>query len=155
MLHHIRLQIAVLLLAASAPVVAEPNAWDDWVRNNSPYGFDVTKDGTIWINLYEPGLKDDYAIRAGDLRNARQTGDQYPKFWIRGYHLKNKDVEYRESKYLMQLDCKGERIRYVLGVRYDASGNLLSEDGEQTSFGVIIPGTYAAEHHRLFCLVPK
>lgn len=143
------------MLAASGPVVAEPNVWTDWVRDNSPHGFDVTKDGTIWINLQKPGLRDDYAIRAGDLRDARQMGVLYPKFWLRGYHKKNKDVEFRESKWLYQIDCKGEKIKTILGAKYDGLGNLLSREAEDKSYSVVIPGTYAAEYHRLFCLVPK
>lgn len=155
MLHHLRLSIAALLLAASGPVVAEPNAWTDWVRDNSPHGFDVTKDGTIWINVLKPGLQDDYAIRAGDLRDAREKGALYPKFWLRGFHIKNKNVEFRETKWLYQLDCKGEKIKTILGARYDGLGNLLSQEPEAKSFNIVIPGTYAAEYHRLFCLVPK
>jgi hypothetical protein len=140
---------------ASGPVVAEPNAWNDWVRDNSPHGVEVTKDGTIWINLYKTGSRDDYAVRAGDLRNAREAGDQYPKYWIRTYHLKNKDIKYRETKGFFQLDCKGERIRRILGVGYDALGTVLSQWGEETSYSIIIPGTLGAEQHRLFCLVPR
>ena len=155
MLYHLRLQIAALLLAASGPVAAESNVWTDWVRDNSPHGFDVTKDGTIWINLQKPGLRDDYAIRAGDLRDARQMGVLYPKFWLRGYHIKNKDVEFRESKWLYQIDCKGEKIKTILGVKYDSLGNLLSREAEDKAYSIVIPGTYAAEYHRLFCLVPK
>lgn len=143
------------MLAASGPVAAESNVWTDWVRDNSPHGFDVTKDGTIWINLQKPGLRDDYAIRAGDLRDARQMGVLYPKFWLRGYHIKNKDVEFRESKWLYQIDCKGEKIKTILGVKYDGLGNLLSREAEDKAYSIVIPGTYAAEYHRLFCLVPK
>lgn len=155
MLHHLRLPIVAALVATSAPATAEPNAWNDWVRDNSPNGKVVTSDGTIWINLYQPGLRDDYSVRAGDLRNARETKDRYPKYWLRGYHLKNIDVKYRETKWLVQLDCKGEKDRTLFSIAYDAAGVTLSQYGEDQTFRVIIPGTYGAELLRLFCLVPK
>jgi hypothetical protein len=149
------LPIVAALLLVSVPVVAEPNAWNDWVRDNSPHGFDVTYDGTIWINIEKPGLQDDYAVRAGDLRDAREKGFLYPKFWLRGFHLKNKDVKYRETKSILQIDCKGEKIKTILHVQYDASGKILSEVREETTYQIIIPGTYGAEYHRIFCLFPK
>jgi len=149
------LQIVALLLAASAPVVAEPNAWDDWVRDNSPHGFDVTPDGTIWINLYEPGEPDDVAVRAGDLRDARQKGSPFIRFWVRGFHLKNKEVAYRESKTFLQISCNEQKIRRILRVTYDASGKQFSKEEMEASASIIVPGTYAAEMHRLFCQVPR
>ncbi len=155
MLHHLRLQIAALLFAAFTPVVAEANAWDDWVRDNSPHGFEVTKDGTIWINLFEPGARDDFSVRAGDLRDAREKGSPFIRFWVRGFHLKNKDVAYRESKIFLQLSCNEQKIRSILAVTYGASGNELSREEMEASDSIIVPGTYPAEMHRLFCLVPK
>ena len=155
MFHHLRLPIVAGLLAASAPVVAEPNAWNDWVRDNSPFGKVISKDGTIWINLDEIGLPDDYAVRAGDLRNARETRDRNPRFWIIGSHVNNRDVEYRETKKLYQLDCNAERLKGILFASYGPSGNLLSQQGEDASYSIIIPGTYGAEFYRLFCVVPR
>ena len=154
MLHHLRLPIVATLLAVSAPVAAEPNAWNDWVRDNSPHGFEVTQDGTIWINLGKPGLPNDYAVRAGDLRDAREKKSLYPKFWVRGYFLKNKDVAYRETKYFYQLDCNQQKIKRILGVGYAPSGDELWRE-ETAPDSIIIPGTYAAEYHRLFCQMPR
>ena len=155
MLHHIRLPIVATLLAVSAPVAAEPNAWNDWVRDNSPHGFEVTQDGTIWINLYQPGRQDDYAVRAGDLRDAREKGSPFIRFWVRGFHIKNKDVAYRESKTFLQLSCNEQKMRRVLRVTFGASGNQLSKEEMEASDSIVVPGTYAAEMHRLFCQMPR
>jgi hypothetical protein len=142
------------LLAGSTPVGAEPNAWNDWVRKNSPYGTLVAEDGTIWINIVS-GLQGNFAVLAGDLRNAREMGDRYPKYFVQGYFLNNKGVKYRQSETFFQLDCRGKRIRRILAVSRDASGKLLSQYGEETSYSNITPDTPRAEQHRLFCLVPK
>jgi hypothetical protein len=150
LLHNIRLPIALAIAATSSIVSAEPDPWFDWVVANSPNGFDVTPDGTIWINMNKPGLRDDFAVRAGDLRDARQTSSTWPKFWVRGYHIKNKDVPYRETKSQLQIDCAGEKIATLITVQYDATGNVHSQYPGGT-FGPIIPGTYGASYHRLFC----
>lgn len=155
MLHHIRLPIVATLLAVSAPIAAEPNAWNDWVRENSPHGFEVTQDGTIWINLYQPGGPDDYAVRAGDLRDAREKGSPFIRFWVRGFHIKNKDVAYRESKTFLQLSCNEQKMRRILRVTFGASGNQLSKEEMEASDSIVVPGTYAAEMHRLFCQTPR
>lgn len=151
MLHHLRLSIVATLLAASAPVVAEPNAWNDWVRDNSPHGSDVTVDGTIWINLREPGFQDDYAVRAGDLRNARETENRRPKFWVRVNHIRNGDVSYRETKSWHQLDCVNEQIKVIFVARFNGNGDQISELPEQP-FGPIVPSTYNYVFQQLFCL---
>lgn len=155
MLHHLRLSIIAALLAGSAPAVAEPNAWNDWVRDNSPYGTLVTEDGTIWINIGQSDLQGNFAVRAGDLRNARQARDMHPRYFVRGYYLNDKGVKYRESETFFQLDCRGKRIRRILAVSRDASGKLISQLGAEPTYSDIIPDTPRAEQFRLFCLVPK
>ena len=151
MLHHLRLSIIVILLAASAPAGAKSNTWNDWVRDNSPHGFDVTTDGTIWINLREPGFRDDYAVRAGDLRNAQETQNRQPKFWVRINHIKNGDVPYRETKSWHQLDCVNEQIKVMFVARFNDKGDQMSGLPEQP-FGPIVPGTYNTVFQQLFCL---
>ena len=152
MLHHLRLPIAATLLAASALAAAQSNAWLEWVAANSPHGYDVTPDGTIWINLLKVGLRDDYAVRAGDLRAARETiaSNPRPKFWIRGYHVRNYDVNYRETKSFYQLDCVNEQVKGLFVGYYDKNGNLISQQSEQI-FSPIVPGTYYSVFYRLFC----
>lgn len=150
MLHHLRLSIIAALLAGSAPAVAEPNAWNDWVRDNSPHGVDVSADGTIWINLYKPGFRDDYSVRAGDLRKARETEDMQPKFWVRINHIKNGDVSYRETKSWHQLDCVNEQIKVSFVARFNSNGDQMSVLPEQP-FGPIVPGTYNNVFQKLFC----
>lgn len=125
------------------------------MRDNSPYGTLVTEDGTIWINIGQSGLQGNFAVRAGDLRNAREARDLHPRYFVRGYYLNNEGVKYRQSETFFQLDCRGKRIRRILAVSRDASGKLLSQYEEETSYSIIIPGTPRAEQYRLFCLVPK
>lgn len=150
MLHHLRLSIIAALLAGSAQAVAEPNAWNDWVRDNSPHGVDISTDGTIWINLYKPGFRDDYSVRAGDLRKARETEDMQPKFWVRINHIKNGDVSYRETKSWHQLDCVNEQIKVLFVARFNSNGDQMSVLPEQP-FGPIVPGTYNNVFQKLFC----
>ena len=143
----------VLALSMAAPAIAQTDSpWLDWVVANSPHGFDITSDGTIWINVYDPGLIDDYAIRAEDLKAARDAQNKNPSFWIRGYHKRNQKVAYRESKVRFYLDCKNEMMGTSTSAYYDADGSLLSRSGTSSS-QYIIPGTYGAEFFRLFCLL--
>ena len=146
------LAVIAALLSTSASAETD-NPFLNWVAANSPHGFDVTPDGTIWINLYDPGLKDDYAVRAQDLKMAHDVGNKTPTFWIRGYHKRNPQAVYRESKAKMRLDCQGETITTLQTSYYRADGDLVSSSGYgQASY--IVPGTYAAEYQRLFCLAP-
>lgn len=142
--------LGVLLIAA--PVVTQTDsAWLNWVTANAPHGFDFTPDGTIWINLSEPGEKDDYAIRAEDLQQARLNRTNQPKFWVRGYHVRNKAVAYRESKTRFSIDCKNETLARLTAAYYKGD-EMIAQDPYQ-SMGYIIPGTYGAEYFRLICLV--
>lgn len=147
---------ALLLLAGatSGPALAQLDApWlKYWLPANAPHGFDVTLDGTMWINLAEPGLEDDYAIRAEDLHKARSERSKYPTFWVRGYHKRNPKVAYRESKTRMYLDCDRQTLGTSLTAYYGPGGKFLWQTGASSSDHVI-PGTYGAEYHRLFCLV--
>lgn len=142
--------LAFSAYSVSAQDVRSP--WLDWVVANSPHGFDITPDGTIWINLAEVGRKDDYAIRAQDLQIAREESDSQPDFWVRGYHKRNPDVAYRESKALFWLDCQRVTMGRKTIAFYSEDGTLLSRLGAGST-EYIIPGTYGAEYHRLICLV--
>lgn len=146
-----KLTIAALLI--SAPAMAQTDSpWLNWVAANSPHGFDITPDGTIWINLSEVGKTDDYAIRAEDLRDAREARNRKPSFWVRGYHKRNTKVRYRQTKARLTLDCEHETLSTSTTAYYDADGNLLWRTG-YTSPDYIIPGTYGAEYYRLFCVL--
>ncbi len=54
----------------------------------------------------------------------------------------------------LQLNCADERIKMMLRAYYSAEGELLYQDSEG-KFETVIPGTYGAEYHRLFCLGSK
>lgn len=144
---------ALAALTTSSIALAQTDSpWLDWVAAHSPHGFDVTPDGTIWINLAATGRKDDYAIRAGDLREARASGNKNPIFWVRGYHLNNPGVRYRQSKIRYNLNCANETISTSTAAYFAADDSLMWQSG-YVSPGYIVPGTYAAEYYRLFCLV--
>mgnify|MGYP003648714671 CR=1 FL=1 len=146
-------KVAILAFFIAAPAMAQTDSpWLNWVAENSPHGFDITSDGTIWINISEIGQIDDYAIRAEDLKAARETQNRSPTFWVRGYHKRNQKAPYRESKVRFYLDCKNERLGATTSAFYDADGSLLSRSGTSSS-QEIIPGTYGAEYFRLFCLL--
>ena len=120
----------LLVLFISASVSAESESpWLDWVAANAPHGIDITNDGTIWISLHPIGQKNDYALRAEDLFEARRLDEANPSFWIRGFHKKNTDVRWRETKARYVLDCTNERISTSVWLAYDAEGNVISETG--------------------------
>lgn len=125
--------------------------WLNWVAANSPNGFDITPDGDLWINLAEVGQSDDYAVRAEDLKAARDARNQNPSFWIRGYHKRNPKVSYRESKVMYSLDCARKTVTRIQGTYYAADGDVVYQQGFQP-FGYVVPGSMGAEYHRLFCL---
>lgn len=144
--------LALALLAAPTNAQFDDSPWLTWVAANSPYGFDITPDGTIWINLSKVGRKDDYAIRAQDLQEARTSKAKEHSFWVRGYHKLNADVSYRESKARFSVNCERETLSRSLIAYYDGEGNVLGQLGP-LSPSHIIPGSYGAEYYRLFCLV--
>lgn len=144
---------ALSLILLAMPALAQTDSpWLDWVVANSPHGFDITHDGTIWINVSAVGRKDDYAIRAEDLQAARTERPFEPTFWVRGYHKRNPKVSYRESKARMTIHCAREEIATSTTAYYDAEGNLLWQTGP-TGYSYIIPGSYGEEYHRLLCLL--
>lgn len=144
--------IGLALAGAVATDLDEP-ALTDFVASHSPNGFDVTLDGTIWINIAPVGQTEDYAVRATDLREASLSPyvKKY-KFWIRGYFKRNPKVSYRETKSLMYIDCASETLRVDTTAYYDATGKMLWRDAAGGYAGEpIIPGTYGAHYQKLFC----
>jgi len=145
------LKVAIAAMLVATPVAAQTDSpWLNWVSENSPNGFDITPDGTIWINLAKVGRTDDYAIRAEDLRDGREARNRKPSFWMRGYHKRNSKVSFRETKARLTLDCEAETLSTSTTAYYGADGTLLSRTG-YTPTEYIIPGTYGAEYYRLFC----
>lgn len=146
--------VALAALSANSGAPAQTNSpWLTWVYAHSPHGIHVSPDGTIWINSNKPGLKEDYAIRAGDLREARASGNKNPEFWVRGYHRNNPAVRYRESIFRYVMSCANETYRISASVYYGAYGEVMGEYGSQPQTYVVFPGSYASEWHRLFCRV--
>lgn len=142
----------ICLIGVATPSLAEYDSpYLRWVAANSPDGFDITPDGTIWINIGKPGNKSDYAIRAEDLQKARDTKDRYPSFWTRGYHRRNPSLKYRETKTRMSLDCQREKLTVMTAAYYDAAGSLLYRTGLEATSDVI-PGTYGEQYYRKFCI---
>lgn len=137
----------------TTPAAAQTDSpWLNWVIEHSPHGFDMTPDGTLWINVSPVGNMNDYAIRAEDLRDAREAGNRKPSFWIRGFHKLNPKVQYRESKARLNLDCGNETLSTSTAAYYDADGNILGRTGPSAAEH-IIPGSYGAEYYRLFCII--
>lgn len=144
---------ALALALAATPAWAQTDSpFLNWVHSNSPYGFDLTPDGSIWINIAEPGERDDYAILATDLMAARESKQQSRTIWVRGYHKLNPKVPYRQTKALWRVDCTFKTISRVMWVSYDGNMDTLSEYGA-TMATPVVPGSYGAEYFRQACLV--
>ena len=142
----------LMLLVMGSPLAAQTDSPDlNWVTANAPHGFDITPDGDIWINLSKVGKKDDYAVRADDLKQARETHNKFPSFWVRGYHKRNPKARYRVSKTRYTVSCFQKTISTSTIAYYDAEDNMLWREGS-TFAQDIIPGTYGDEYYRLFCV---
>ena len=154
--------LACVLSAALAGVV-EAQAQDDspdelmeevlsyppeWLTSRSAkHGMDLTLDGKVWINADHYGDRDDYALAASDLFKA---AGRYRQAWVRGYHLRNPDVPYRESKRLIHVDCQTRRWSTELVAYYDGDGRSIDQSG-QTAYEAVIPGTYAENWLEMLC----
>lgn len=138
------------LLLAAPTAAADSSPWLDWVASHSPHGFDITPDGTIWINLGAEGAIDDFSFRAGDLQAAQILNDRRPIFWVRGNHIRNSKVNYRTSKARYQIDCDADRITTLMFITYDKDGMVLSQT-ESAYTNTIVPESYGAKYARLFC----
>ena len=141
------------MILAALLVVAAQQPLAEWASERSPYGFDITPDMSIWINIAEPGRKDDFAILAEDMR--RQQGAKWQQFWVRGYHLRNPSVQHRESKTRFGIDCERRTITTVMRVTYDPAGTLLSEwvapSNGLYGYQPIVPGSFGARLFEFVC----
>ncbi len=148
--------LALFLVDAAAAPAFPDSPWLQWVADHSPNGFDITRDGTIWINIDPVGAKDDYAVNAEDLKRAVDERGKHPvgwpaDLWVRGYHKNNPTVSYRESKVHVHINCYSKTIRVSTAAYYDAKGTMVARmagNGDED----IIPGTLGAEYHRIACL---
>lgn len=122
----------------------------DWLVGHSPYGMDLTLDGKIWINTNKTGARDDYAILGNDLHRALTNRSIYPKLWIRGYHLRNPKVSFRETKQLVQIDCQRDTIQIERRLHYSASQEVVGSDGPFAA-DPIVPGSVGESWRRAAC----
>lgn len=129
--------ICLATTAMAEPTIKAPPT--DWLAANTPHGFDVTLDGNVWMNVDEVGAVDDYAILATDLYGSR--GGIWRKLWVRGYHARNPEVKYRESKHLIQLHCQNNTITVLRQIFYSLDGKIMWERRLQPQ-DYIIPGSH-------------
>lgn len=122
----------------------------DWTTDHAPYGMDVTFDGKVWINTNRTGARDDYAILANDLYKAITGHSSNPRLWIRGYHLRNRGVTYRETKTLVSIDCMRDTIWVERKLYYKADGDLLATTGPFASEPVV-PGSIGETWRKAAC----
>ena len=97
----------------------------EWMAERAPFGMDITLDRKVWINTNPVGARDDYAILANDLYEAVTLRSVGPRVWVRGYHIKNNRVGYRESKQLVSIDCLQDTVWVQRRILYDASGYVI------------------------------
>ena len=143
--------LAALLLVAQAPPDMKLDAPPlDWVTDHAPYGMDVTFDGKVWINTNRIGARDDYAILANDLYRRSRAIAATRACAIRGYHLKNRDVTYRETKTLVSIDCVRDTIWIERKLYYKAGGDLLASTGPFASEPVV-PGSIGESWRKAAC----
>ena len=145
--------IALLFLAEAPPwrdYVATDTPPTEWLSDHTPHGMDVTPDGKVWINIREPGEKDDYALLAADVYKAQSKPTAYPTAWLRGYHLKNSRTTVRETKWHISVDCSRDTITTTYYVGYKASGEILSQ---RNMFDTtpIIPGSNGEAYRDFLC----
>ena len=130
--------LAVLMLRAAPdtePLLDGPPL--DWAAAHAPYGMDITFDGKVWINTSKVGARDDYAIFANDLK-AITEGNSYPRLWVRGYHLRNKGVSYRETKQLIWVDCRVDTITVERRLFYSPAGDVIGSEGPFAAEPVVL-----------------
>lgn len=122
----------------------------EWMAERAPFGMDITLDRKVWINTNPVGARDDYAILANDLYEAVTLRSVGPRVWVRGYHIKNKRVGYRESKQLVSIDCLQDTVWVQRRILYDASGYVISSDGPFAS-EYVVPGSVGEVWLRAAC----
>lgn len=143
--------IALLALSQAATRDTIHDFEPDELMAVAPYGVDVTPDETVWINMAAVGRSSDYAVRARDFVDRKPP---YVKVWIRGYHIRNPKVAYRESKSQISFDCSKETYSTAYAVYYRADGSVFSETRGEYGYRPVVPGTEAANWFRFICQTP-
>lgn len=142
---------ALILTAQSVseePVIDGPPM--EWLQQNTPFGMDITLDGKVWVNTNRTGAREDYAILGNDLYRSRMALNPYPRIWIRGYHLRNAKVAYRETKQLVNIDCKRDTVWVEKRLYYSAQRELLGSEGPYSA-EPIVPGSIGESWKRAAC----
>lgn len=136
--------------AAQTPTQDAFGVPDGWLTS-MPYGFDVTVDSPnliAWVNVAPVGGRDDYGILATDLYSA--TG-QYRTVWIRGYHARNPDVKYRETKAKYQFDCTRMELTQLYRVAYRPDRQVLFTEAYPSRTEPVVPGSLGSAWIKLVC----
>ena len=126
----------------------------DELLKNTPYGMDITPDRTAWINMAPVGRRDDYGVRASDFLKRKLPR---PTVWIRGYHLRNKDMGARVTMRRVVFDCSSETLAVEAYVAHDASGNVLEQwNNPMASFRMepAVPNSIGAAWMAFVCRAP-
>lgn len=152
------IHVAVLFLALADGQTATQDTFRD-IRpevladpRNAPFGFDITPDETVWLNMAPVGHQVDYAVRARDFLDRKLP---YVTVWIRGYHKRDPGVRYRESKMQVSFDCQRSTYSVSYTATYKADGALWSEDRPYRPQSLpIVPGTQGANWQRFICKPP-
>jgi hypothetical protein len=144
----------LLLLLAATAIQSSDLQLDgpsrEWLDAHAPYGVDVTLDGKIWVNTNPPGMRDDYAILGKDLQKALDGRSSQPTAWIRGYHIGNPKVSFRETMELVTIDCMKNTIWVQKVLHYSANGELTDQSGPFGSEPVV-PGSIGESWRKAVC----
>lgn len=142
---------AAVALGQSSPpsdlVIDSPPT--EWVAAHSPHGFDITRDGKVWINVAPIGRADDYAILANDLYKWR--GSSNPVVWMRGYHRRNAKARHRESKLLISFNCIHDQMWVQRRLYYSADGTVMASEGPFAG-DPVVPGSVGEEWRDAACI---
>lgn len=146
--------LASLILASPALSQADDVYLDappkEWLLAHAPYGFDITPDGKTWVNIGRSGRRDDYAILSTDLYKALTQRSSQPRIWIRGYHIRNKKLKYRQSKQLVTIDCMRDTLWVQRELAYAPDGDIVWDKGPFNSES-IVPGSVGERWRNMVC----
>lgn len=142
---------ALLMLADGAADIQLKSPPLEWVQEHSTrYGFDVTPDGNLWINVDPPRVGEDYAILANDLYKA---SGRWRTVWVRGYFKHAPKVPIRESKMQISVDCEGRRLATLYRITYAPDGSVVDNSSGGVTYTPAIPGTYGEQWVDTICAI--
>lgn len=123
-----------------------PKGWIE--KMSSENGLDITPDGKLWLNADYYGDEVDYGVSAEDVWLA---SGRFRKAWVRGYHLRDTSVPYRESMRLVHADCLEKRWAVEGVYYYGADKKLMDADELVPQWTYVIPRTYAESWFDMIC----